>query len=97
MPFPLSRFVSENLQLIAGRIPKLFWCQMTSMRSKRANDGNELQARMCDTQDPDASPRKNALHSYCRLDKLKQMRCSVFPKKKVSCALNSDLMHHDGR
>ncbi|DBA79340.1 TPA: hypothetical protein ACH3X1_008494 [Trebouxia sp. C0004] len=48
MPFPLSRCVSDKLQLIAGRNPKLLWyqCRMTS---KRASDGNKLQARMCDT------------------------------------------------
>ncbi|KAL0029138.1 hypothetical protein WJX77_009822 [Trebouxia sp. C0004] len=32
-------------------------------------------------QDPDAPPRKDALHSYCRLDTLEKMCCSTFQKE----------------
>jgi len=57
-PFPLTVciHVSENLQLIAGRITILVWCrrQMTSTESKRASSGKWLQAKMF--QDLDASP-----------------------------------------
>ncbi len=44
----LFRFVSEDLQLIGGRMQRVsrYQCQMTNMRERKGGAGNELQARM---------------------------------------------------
>jgi len=47
-------------------------------------------------QDPDAPPREDALHNYCRLDILEKMCCSAFKKERVRCAFKAISMHHDG-
>lgn len=57
MPVPLSVCMSENLQLLAGRITILEWCQrqMTSKESKRAS-GSACKQKCMMFQDLDASP-----------------------------------------
>ncbi len=43
-------------------------------------------------QDPDAPPRKDACHNYCRLDTLEKMCCAAF-QKEVRCALKPTILH----